>query len=72
MTHRPQKATAFLTWQVAPFDAKSIEMFRLMADKAGRAAHFYPLSMLTYEICPPPQQVRDHAEITHGDVRPTQ
>ena len=29
-----------------------------MADKAGRTTHFYPLSMLTYPICPPPRQVR--------------
>ena len=42
---------------VAPFDSKSVEMFRLMADKAGRTTHFYPLSMLTHPICPPPQQV---------------
>ena len=40
--------------QVAPFDSKSIEMFRLMADKSGNPTHFYPLSMLTYPICPPP------------------
>jgi glycerol-3-phosphate O-acyltransferase len=45
------------TCQVAEFDSKSIEMFRLMADKAGRTTHFYPLSMLTYPICPPPTQV---------------
>lgn len=45
-------------YQVAPFDPKSVEMFRLMADKAGRTTHFYPLSMLTYPICPPPEQVR--------------
>jgi len=44
-------------YQVAPFDPKSVEMFRLMADKAGRTTHFYPLSMLTYPICPPPEQV---------------
>jgi len=44
-------------YSVAPFDAKSVEMFRLMADKAGRTTHFYPLSMLTYPICPPPEQV---------------
>jgi hypothetical protein len=44
-------------YSVAPFDAKSIEMFRLMADKAGRTTHFYPLSMLTYPICPPPEQI---------------
>jgi len=42
---------------VAPFDSKSIEMFRLMADKAGRTTHFYPLSMLTYNVCPPPDAV---------------
>jgi len=44
-------------YEVAPFDSKSIEMFRLMADKAGRTTHFYPLSMLTYNVCPPPEQV---------------
>ena len=44
-------------FEVAPFDAKSVEMFRLMADKAGRTTHFYPLSMLTHPICPPPKAV---------------
>lgn len=44
-------------YSVAPFDSKSVEMFRLMANKAGRTTHFYPLSMLTYPICPPPEQV---------------
>jgi len=44
-------------YQVAPFDSKSVEMFRLMAGKAGRTTHFYPLSMLTYPICPPPSSV---------------
>ena len=44
-------------YEVAPFDSKSIEMFRLMADKAGRTTHFYPLSMLTYRVCPPPEAV---------------
>ena len=43
--------------QVAPFDAKSVEMFRLMSDKAGRTAHFYPLSMVTAAVCPPPVAV---------------
>jgi len=45
------------SFKVAPFDSKSVEMFRLMGDKAKRPTHFYPLSMLTYPICPPPQQV---------------
>jgi len=44
-------------YQVAPFDAKSVDMFKLMAAKSKRPAHFYPLSMFTYPICPPPQQV---------------
>ena len=44
-------------YEVAPFDSKSIEMFRLMADKANRPTHFYPLSMFTYPICPPPVAV---------------
>mmetsp|Transcript_4816 Transcript_4816/g.15237 ORF Transcript_4816/g.15237 Transcript_4816/m.15237 type:complete len:415 (+) Transcript_4816:33-1277(+) len=44
-------------YQVAPFDSKSVEMFRLMAAKADKVTHFYPLSMFTYRICPPPQAV---------------
>ena len=43
---------------VSPFDAKSVEMFRLMSDKAGRRTHFYPTSMLTHNIAPPPEQAR--------------
>ena len=49
---RPNAETG--KFEVAPFDSKSIEMFRLMADKSGNPTHFYPLSMLTYPICPPP------------------
>mmetsp|Transcript_37479 Transcript_37479/g.84980 ORF Transcript_37479/g.84980 Transcript_37479/m.84980 type:complete len:230 (-) Transcript_37479:624-1313(-) len=44
-------------YRVADFDPKSVEMFRLMADKAQRRTHFYPLSMLTYPVCPPPRKV---------------
>lgn len=44
-------------YEVAKFDAKSVEMFRLMGDKGGRPTHFYPLSMLTYNVCPPPESV---------------
>ncbi len=42
---------------VAPFDPSSIEMFRLMAKQAGRPVHFYPLSLVTYDILPPPPSV---------------
>ena len=38
-------------YEVANYDAVR-EMFRLMADKSGRPTHFYPLSMLTYNVCP--------------------
>lgn len=44
-------------YEVSGFDAKSVEMFRLMAAKAGKTTHFYPLSMLTYKIAPPPDAV---------------
>ena len=37
-------------YRVAPFDAKSVEMFRLMSEKAGRKSHFYPLSMVTADV----------------------
>ena len=42
---------------VAPFDPSSIEMFRLMAKQAGIPVHFYPLSLVTYDILPPPPSV---------------
>jgi len=43
--------------EVAPFDAKSIEMFRMMAERAGVPTHYYPLALDTYELLPPPDQV---------------
>jgi glycerol-3-phosphate O-acyltransferase len=51
------RADADGKFSVAGFDSKSIEMFRLMADKAGRTTHFYPLSMFTHPVCPPPKAV---------------
>lgn len=44
-------------YQVADFDAKSVEMFRLMAGKAKKPTHFYPLSMFTFSNLPPPVAV---------------
>ena len=44
-------------YSVAPFDAKSVEMFRVMSGKSTKPTHFYPLSMFTYPICPPPVAV---------------
>ncbi|PIS01412.1 MAG: glycerol-3-phosphate acyltransferase [Chlamydiae bacterium CG10_big_fil_rev_8_21_14_0_10_35_9] len=44
--------------ELAPFDPQSIEMFLLMAKKSKRPTHFYPLSLLTYELLPPPKSVQ--------------
>jgi len=51
--------------QVAPFDPQNIEMFRLMAQRAGRPTHFYPMALATYDIMPPPEKV----EIELGEHR---
>lgn len=40
--------------EVAPFDPQSIEMFRLIAQQAKRPTHFYPLTLYTYHLLPPP------------------
>jgi glycerol-3-phosphate O-acyltransferase len=42
--------------KVAPFDPNSIEMFYLMAKKAKKTTHFFPLALLTYDILPPPDK----------------
>ena len=54
---RDRRSTSTGDYEPAVFDSKSVEMFRLMADKAGRTTHFYPLSMLTYPVAPPPEAV---------------
>lgn len=43
---------------VAPFDPQSIEMFRLMALQAKTPTHYYPLSLATFDILPPPQSIQ--------------
>ncbi len=44
--------------EVAPFDPQSIEMFYLMARKSKRTTHFYPLTLATYELLPPPETIQ--------------
>jgi glycerol-3-phosphate O-acyltransferase len=44
--------------EVAPFDPASIEMFYLMARKAKTPTHFYPFSLATYDLLPPPETVQ--------------
>lgn len=52
---------------VAHFDPQSIEMFGLMAQKSGRKTHFYPLSLATYHLLPPPDDVKKEL----GEMRTT-
>jgi glycerol-3-phosphate O-acyltransferase len=42
---------------IAPFDPKTVDMFRLMGRKSKVPTHYYPLAMVSYELCPPPDFV---------------
>ncbi len=53
--------------EVAPFDSQSIEMFYLMAQKSKKPTHFFPLSLSTYHLLPPPETTE--AEL--GETRVT-
>ncbi|MBN2479253.1 MAG: 1-acyl-sn-glycerol-3-phosphate acyltransferase [Parachlamydiales bacterium] len=44
--------------QIAEFDPQSLEMFYLMCKKAKTPTHFYPLTLSTYEIAPPPEKIQ--------------
>lgn len=50
---------------IAPFDSKTIDMFRLMGNKSKKPTHYYPFSMVSYEVCPPP----DFVEAGVGEKR---
>ncbi len=51
--------------EVAPFDPQSIEMFYLMAKKAKTPTHFYPFSLATYDLLPPPETIQKEL----GEIR---
>ena len=44
-------------FQVAPFDPQSIEMLWLIAQRAATPTHFYPLTLLTHSLMPPPNDI---------------
>lgn len=63
---RPNQETK--QFEVSPFDAKAVELFRLMAKKANMMAatkkgdkapvtRFMPLAMFTHQLVPPPDEV---------------
>lgn len=51
--------------EVAAFDPQNVEMFYLMAQRAGHPTHFYPMAMDTYDVLPPP----DTIEVRVGETR---
>lgn len=59
---RPNKEGIF---EVADFDAQSIEMFYLMAQRAGHPTSFYPLTLKTHELLPPPETI----QLELGEIR---
>jgi glycerol-3-phosphate O-acyltransferase len=61
---RDRKSTEGIV-EVAPFDPQSIEMFYLMAKKSKRLTHFYPFTLATYELMPPP----DTIQLELGELR---
>ena len=42
---------------IAPFDSKTLDMFRLMGNKSKKPTHFYSMAMVSYELCPPPDSI---------------
>lgn len=50
---------------IASFDYKTIDMFRLMGTKSKKPTHYYPMAMVSYELCPPP----DFIEAGTGEQR---
>jgi glycerol-3-phosphate O-acyltransferase len=50
---------------IAKFDRKTVDMFRLMGVKSKKKTHFYPLAMVSYDLCPPP----DFVEAGVGEER---
>lgn len=43
--------------EVSPLDPDAIDVMRMSAAKAKRKTHFYPMSLLTYDMLPPPEGV---------------
>lgn len=53
---------------IAPFDSKTIDMFRLMGNKSEKPTHYYTMAMVSYDLCPPP----DTVEAQTGEERNVQ
>ncbi len=53
--------------EVAPFDPQSVELMYLIGKKSKKLTHFYPLSLSTHDILPPPEGL----QINLGEMRLT-
>mmetsp|Transcript_11263 Transcript_11263/g.11298 ORF Transcript_11263/g.11298 Transcript_11263/m.11298 type:complete len:377 (-) Transcript_11263:66-1196(-) len=51
---RPDESGEF---QVAPLDAKSLDMFRIIAMQSKKPLHFFPMAMYTNRLVPPPKDL---------------
>ncbi|CAN6883919.1 unnamed protein product, partial [Brassica oleracea] len=52
---RPDPSTG--EWFPAPFDASSVDNMRRLVEHSGAPGHIYPMSLLCYDIMPPPPKV---------------
>jgi len=61
------------TPQIAPFDPQSVEIFRLLAQKANRPTHFHLLALSTMPLLPPPKTISvelgELREVAYSPIR---
>lgn len=43
--------------EISSFDPDAVDVMRITAQKSGKPCHFYPMSLLTYDLLPPPSSV---------------
>jgi len=46
------------TLEIAPFDAKSIDLLYLLGKKSKLKTHFFPLALFTHNLLPPPESLQ--------------
>lgn len=54
---RDRRSTETGRVEVSKFDPDAIEMMRFTAKKSGKPCHFVPMSLVTYDMLPPPSSV---------------
>lgn len=57
--------------EVAKFDPQSIDLFLLLAQRAKKPTHFYPLALSTFHLLPPPNSIeKEIGEKRHANSIP--